>query len=163
MHNDESRRKLGEKLFFFCKVLYYNIYIGLLLNTCIRKKIKDTTIKSNYCRVRMQGGKHSPYLLRDAIGSVCQVSGCLGLNTREGLKRLALWKKQCISEEGIIMLIRSTLSSLPLYFMSILHLLRMVRLRPEPRFKNLANPDTTRLSCIYLDLIIYSTKSNHKI
>ena len=46
-------------------------------------------------------------------------------------KRLAMWKWQYISKGGRITLIRSTLSSLPLYFMSILHLPRVVRMRLE--------------------------------
>ena len=46
-------------------------------------------------------------------------------------KRLAMWKRQHISKGGRITLIRSTLSSLPIYFMSILHLPRVVRMRLE--------------------------------
>ena len=44
-------------------------------------------------------------------------------------KRLAMWKWQYISKDGRITLIRSSLSSLPIYFMSILHLLRVVRMK----------------------------------
>ena len=59
-------------------------------------------------------------------------------------KRLAMWKRQYISkgeggrgkrgkrgEGGGITLIRSSLSSLPIYFMSIIHLPRVVRIRLE--------------------------------
>ena len=44
-------------------------------------------------------------------------------------KRLAMWKCQYISKGWRITLIRSTLSSLPIYFMSILQLPRGVKLR----------------------------------
>ncbi|RVW52857.1 putative ribonuclease H protein [Vitis vinifera] len=44
-------------------------------------------------------------------------------------KRLAMWKCQYIYKGGRITLIRSTLSNLPIYFMSILQLPREVRLR----------------------------------
>lgn len=44
-------------------------------------------------------------------------------------KRLALWKRQYISNGGRVTLIKSTLSNLPLYLMSILPLPRNVCLR----------------------------------
>ena len=44
-------------------------------------------------------------------------------------KILAMWKCQYIYKGGRITLIRSTLSNLPMYFMSILQLPREVRLR----------------------------------
>ena len=46
-------------------------------------------------------------------------------------KRLAMWKRQYISKGERITLIRSTLSNLPIYFMSIFHLPRAVRMRLE--------------------------------
>ena len=46
-------------------------------------------------------------------------------------KRLAMWKRQYISKGGMITLIRSTLSNLPIYSMSIFHLPRAVRMRLE--------------------------------
>ena len=46
-------------------------------------------------------------------------------------KRLAMWKRQYISKGGRITLIRSTLSNLLIYFMSILQLPRVVRMRLE--------------------------------
>ena len=46
-------------------------------------------------------------------------------------KWLASWKRQYISKEARITLIRSTLSCLPVYFMSLYRLLRRVRLRLE--------------------------------
>ncbi|RVX18713.1 putative ribonuclease H protein [Vitis vinifera] len=46
-------------------------------------------------------------------------------------KRLAMWKRQYISKGGRLTLIRSTLSSLPVYFMSLFLLPRKVRLGLE--------------------------------
>ena len=46
-------------------------------------------------------------------------------------KRLPLWKRQYISKGGRLTLIRSTLSSLPIYFLSPFLLPRVVRLRLE--------------------------------
>ena len=46
-------------------------------------------------------------------------------------KRLAMWKRQYISKGGRITLIRSPLSNLLIYFMSIFQLPRVVRLRLE--------------------------------
>ena len=46
-------------------------------------------------------------------------------------KRLAMWKRQYISKGRRITLIRSTLSNLPIYFMSIFQLHRAVRMRLE--------------------------------
>ena len=46
-------------------------------------------------------------------------------------KRLAIWKRQFIFKGGRITLIRSTLSSMPIYLMSLLHIPRVVSLRLE--------------------------------
>ena len=46
-------------------------------------------------------------------------------------KKLAIWKSQYISKGGRIMLIRSTLTSMPIYYMSMLSIPRKVRLRLE--------------------------------
>ena len=46
-------------------------------------------------------------------------------------KRLAMWKRQFISKGGRFTLIRSTLSSMPIYFMSLLHMPQVIRLRLE--------------------------------
>ena len=46
-------------------------------------------------------------------------------------KRLAMWKRQYISKGGRITLIKSMLSNLPIYLMSILQLPRGVRIRLE--------------------------------
>ena len=46
-------------------------------------------------------------------------------------KKLAMWKRQFISKGGRITLIQSTLYSMPIYFMSLLCIPRVVRLRFE--------------------------------
>ena len=46
-------------------------------------------------------------------------------------RRLAMWKRQFISNGGRITLIRSTLSSMPIYLMSLLRIPRVVSLRLE--------------------------------
>ena len=46
-------------------------------------------------------------------------------------KRLALWKRQFISKGGRTTLIRSTLSSMPIYFMSLFRLPRIIKTRLE--------------------------------
>ncbi|WJZ82701.1 hypothetical protein VitviT2T_002436 [Vitis vinifera] len=46
-------------------------------------------------------------------------------------KRVAMWKRQFISKGGRITLIRSTLSSMPIYLMSLLRMPRVVSLRLE--------------------------------
>ena len=47
------------------------------------------------------------------------------------LKRLAMWKRQYLSKGGEATLIQSTLSNLPIYFMSLLRLPSSVRRRLE--------------------------------
>ena len=46
-------------------------------------------------------------------------------------KRLASWKRQYISKGRRLMLIRSTLSSLPIYFLSLLRMQKVVCSRSE--------------------------------
>ena len=46
-------------------------------------------------------------------------------------KRLTMWKRQFISKGGRIALIRNTLSSMPIYLMSLLRIPRVVSLRLE--------------------------------
>ena len=46
-------------------------------------------------------------------------------------KRLAMWKRQFISKGGRITLIRSTLSIMSIYLMSLLHIPRAVSLKLE--------------------------------
>ena len=46
-------------------------------------------------------------------------------------KRLSMWKRQYIYERGRLTLIKSTLASLPIYFMSLFWMPRRVRLRLE--------------------------------
>ena len=59
---------------------------------------------------------------------------CKSLSIWDGVeerfrKKLALLKRQYISKDGRITLIKSTLSSLPLYLISILPLPRMVKVK----------------------------------
>ncbi|RVW80209.1 putative ribonuclease H protein [Vitis vinifera] len=58
------------------------------------------------------------------------VAVCDGVKERLR-RRLALWKRQYISKGGRLTLIRSTLSNMPIYYMSILCMLRSIRLRLE--------------------------------
>ena len=51
-------------------------------------------------------------------------------------KRLALWKLQYISKGGRLTLIRSTLSNMPIYFLSLLRIPRKVKLRLEKIQRN---------------------------
>ena len=51
-------------------------------------------------------------------------------------KRLVTWKRQYMSKGGRITLIRSTLSSMPIYVMSLLCIPRVVRLRLKQIQKN---------------------------
>ncbi|RVX10864.1 LINE-1 reverse transcriptase-like [Vitis vinifera] len=46
-------------------------------------------------------------------------------------KKLAMWKRQYISKGGRITLVRNTLANLPIYFMSIFQMPRVVRIRLE--------------------------------
>ena len=46
-------------------------------------------------------------------------------------KRLTMWKRQYISKEGRLTLIRSILFSMPIYFISLFCMPRKVRLRLE--------------------------------
>ena len=46
-------------------------------------------------------------------------------------KKLALWKRQCISKGGRLTLIKSTLSNLPIYTMSLYRMPTGVKLRLE--------------------------------
>ena len=46
-------------------------------------------------------------------------------------KRLASWKKQYISKGGRLTLIQSTLSNLPIYFLSLFRILKLVCARLE--------------------------------
>lgn len=46
-------------------------------------------------------------------------------------KKLAIWERQFISKGGRFTLIQSTLFSMPIYFISLLCILRLVRLRLE--------------------------------
>ena len=66
-----------------------------------------------------------PLGARHNLGSVWDV-------VEERFKRnLAMWKKQYLSKGGRLTLIKSTLSNLPIYFMSLFEIPRKVRLRLE--------------------------------
>ena len=53
-------------------------------------------------------------------------------------KRLALWKRQFICKGGRITLIQSTLVSMPIYLMSLMHMPRVAKLRLEQNPKGLS-------------------------
>ncbi|RVW54487.1 putative ribonuclease H protein [Vitis vinifera] len=60
-----------------------------------------------------------------------QLFGGVGWVEERFRRRLAMWKRQYISKGGRLTLIRSTMSSMPIYLMSLVHLPRKVRLRLE--------------------------------
>ena len=67
----------------------------------------------------MQGGKPSSYLLMLTIGSLIQVFVGAWDGVEERFRRLAMWKGQYISKGERATLIRSTLSSLSVYMLSL--------------------------------------------
>ncbi|RVW57565.1 hypothetical protein CK203_113879 [Vitis vinifera] len=72
-----------------------------------------------------------PPLSRNALGAPFKSVGAWDGKEERFRKRLAMWKRQYISKGRRITLIRSTLSNLPIYFMSIFQLHRAVRMRLE--------------------------------
>ena len=78
---------------------------------------KVGTLPSSYLRLPL-GASHNSIAVWDGIEERFR-------------KRLTMWKRQYISKGGRLTLSRSTLSCLPVYFMSLFRLLRRVRLRLE--------------------------------
>ena len=91
------------------------------------------------CRIRGRGGSGiqvSHLLFADDTLVFYEDSQDQMAFLRDGVeermwKRLTLWKRQLISKVGRITLIRSTLVSMPIYLMSLLHMPRVVRMRLE--------------------------------
>ena len=70
------------------------------------------------------GSSHKSSMLTCRLESIWDVE-------EKFCRRLSLWKKHYISKRGKLMLIRSILLSLPIYYMSLFVILRKVRLRFE--------------------------------
>ena len=68
---------------------------------------------------RLQGDNSPNHLPGPSVGCVLQVLKGLGRGGRRSHKRLALWKRQYLSKGGRQTLIRSTLSSLLIYYVSL--------------------------------------------
>ncbi|RVW63723.1 putative ribonuclease H protein [Vitis vinifera] len=78
------------------------------------------------------GGGWSPFLLfGSTFGSPLKSEVVWDGVEERFRKRLAIWKRQYILKEGKLTLIQSTLSGMPIYFMSLFYLPRKVRLRLE--------------------------------
>lgn len=95
------------------------------------KDIKDLALKlgyrvwtfpSSYLRLPL-GAPHKSMAVWDRVEKRFQ-------------KRLAMWKRRFISKRKRITPIRSTLSSMSIYSMSLLHMTRVVRLRLEKIQRN---------------------------
>ena len=76
------------------------------------------------------GGLPSTYLGLHLVAPFKSVAIWDGVKERFH-KRLAMWKRRDISKGGRLTLIQSTLSSMPIYFMSLFCIPRQVRLRLE--------------------------------
>ena len=115
-------------------MIEFEAYLGLRVNLekseliPVRKvhDIEDLTLELG-CEV---GGLPSCYLGLPLGGPFKSEVVWDGVEERFR-KRLAMWKRQYISKGGRLTLIWSTLSSMPIYFMSLFYLLRKVGLRLE--------------------------------
>ncbi|RVW69751.1 putative ribonuclease H protein [Vitis vinifera] len=70
-------------------------------------------------------------LIWGSFGCSAQVGGGVGWRGREDAEDTCLVKRQFISKEGRITLIRSTLVSMPTYLMSLMRMPRIVKMRLE--------------------------------
>ena len=98
--------------------------------------------KSRECRdVRprtwLQSGSSSFHLSGAPLGCSAQINGDLGWCEREDLEETSL-VRQFISKGGRITLIQSTLVSMPIYLMSLMHMPRVAKLRLEQNPKGLS-------------------------
>ena len=98
--------------------------------------------KSRECRdVRprtwLQSGSSSFHLSRAPLGCSAQIDGDLGWCEREDLEETSL-VRQFISKGGRITLIQSTLVSMSIYLMSLMHMPRVAKLRLEQNPKGLS-------------------------
>ena len=120
--------------FLCCLLMWFEAICGLKVNLDKSELIPlgrvenvDDLAGELGCKV---GSFPSSYLGMPLGASFNSVAAWDGIEERFR-KRLAMWKRQYVSKGGRITLIRSSLSSLSIYFMSILHLLRLVRMRLE--------------------------------
>ena len=124
-----------EQMMFLCWLLmWFETISSLKVNLDISEPILvgrvenvDDLLGEMGCKV---GSLSSTYLGMPLGASFNSVVVWDGIEERLH-KRLALWKQHYISKKGRIILICSSLSSPPIYFMSILHMPRVVRVRLE--------------------------------
>ncbi|RVW36589.1 hypothetical protein CK203_072861 [Vitis vinifera] len=81
--------------------------------------------------VGLQSGFSSSCYLGLPLGVAFKSSWVWDVVEKRFQKRLALWKRRYLSKEGRLTLAKSTLSSLPIYFMSLFIIPRKVSLRLE--------------------------------
>ena len=109
-----------------CSGLRINLEKSELIPVGRVHDIQDLALELG-CRV---GGLPSCYLDLPLGAPFISVTVWDGVEERFR-KRLTMWKRQYISKGGRLTLIRSTLSSMPIYFMSLFYLPRKIRLRLE--------------------------------